>query len=102
MSCNKTSKFVLQYTRLSLHNGNQLVGLWCIRNNVVVIGDNQVDDIAAPVSGEIIAINEAVVADPTLVNTEPHTQGWLFKIKVNNKTELDNLLTVDKYTALIS
>lgn len=58
-------------------------------------------DLYAPISGEVIEINEAVVSDPTLVNTDPHSSGWLFKVKLNNTAELDKLLTADKYKELI-
>ncbi len=40
-------------------------------------------DIYAPVAGEVIEVNSAVVATPALVNTDPYGQGWLFKLKVN-------------------
>ncbi|HEX5400056.1 MAG TPA: glycine cleavage system protein GcvH [Verrucomicrobiae bacterium] len=54
-------------------------------------------DIYSPVSGEIIEINRAVVDDPALVNKEPHSEGWFFKIKLANPTELDSLLSPDDY-----
>ncbi len=54
-------------------------------------------DIYAPVSGEVIETNKAVVDNPALVNTEPYGGGWLFKIKLSNPAELDALLTPEKY-----
>lgn len=39
-------------------------------------------DLYSPVAGEVVEINDAVVADPTLANTEPHAAGWLFKVKL--------------------
>ncbi|HEU6448613.1 MAG TPA: glycine cleavage system protein GcvH [Verrucomicrobiae bacterium] len=59
-------------------------------------------DIYAPVSGEILEANKAVVDDPALVNKEPHAGGWFFKIKLSNPAELDALLTPDKYKTQIS
>ncbi|MEO6698235.1 MAG: glycine cleavage system protein GcvH [Paraperlucidibaca sp.] len=56
-------------------------------------------DIYAPVSGEIIAINEALVDAPEIVNTEPYTGGWLYQIKISDAAELDNLLSADAYAA---
>jgi len=56
-------------------------------------------DIYAPVSGEIIAINDALVDAPEIVNTEPYTGGWLYQIKISDAAELDKLLTADAYAA---
>lgn len=58
-------------------------------------------EIYAPVSGEIVAVNEALAADPALVNREPHAGGWLFKIKMANPAETEKLLTFDAYKATI-
>lgn len=58
-------------------------------------------DLYSPVTGKVTAINEAVVSDPTLANSEPHEAGWLFKVKLDNAAELDGLLSADKYKALI-
>src|SRR5207302_9780216 len=59
-------------------------------------------DIYAPVSGEIVEINKAVVDDPALVNKEPHAGGWFFKVKLANPAEVNGLLTPEKYQAQIS
>lgn len=56
-------------------------------------------DIYAPVSGEIIAINEALVDAPEIVNTEPYAGGWLYQIKVTDAAELDELLSAEAYAA---
>jgi glycine cleavage system H protein len=58
-------------------------------------------DIYSPLSGEIVEINKAVVDNPALVNKEPHTGGWFFKIKLANPGELNALLTPEKYQAQI-
>lgn len=46
----------------------------------------------APVSGEITAMNEEVEDEPTLVNKDPYGEGWLFKIKMGDPAQLDNLM----------
>jgi glycine cleavage system H protein len=56
-------------------------------------------DIYEPVSGEIIAINEALVDAPEIVNTEPYTGGWLYQIKISDAAELDELLSAEAYAA---
>lgn len=54
-------------------------------------------DFYAPVAGVVTAINEAVVADPALVNTDPYASGWLVKLKPSHLDELNNLLSADQY-----
>jgi glycine cleavage system H protein len=59
-------------------------------------------DVYAPVSGEIIEINDRVAGEPGLVNAEPTGNGWLFKMKLGNPAELERLLDEDAYKALTS
>ena len=54
-------------------------------------------DIYSPVSGEVVAVNPAVVDDPALVNSDPYGDGWFFKIKLSDAAEVDALLTADQY-----
>jgi glycine cleavage system H protein len=54
-------------------------------------------DIYAPVSGEIMAVNEAVAKDPALVNRSPHGEGWLFKIKAADPSEAEKLMDFKAY-----
>ncbi len=49
----------------------------------------------APVSGEVVEVNEEVDDDPSLVNSDPYGQGWLFKIKMSDTSELNNLMKGD-------
>lgn len=58
-------------------------------------------DIYTPVSGEITEINKAIVDNPALVNTAPHGEGWFFKVKLANASELNSLLTPEQYSAQI-
>ncbi|HUI31549.1 MAG TPA: glycine cleavage system protein GcvH [Candidatus Acidoferrales bacterium] len=60
-----------------------------------------VSDIFAPVSGEIIEINSALKDSPEIVNKEPYKGGWMVKIKIENKSELDNLLDAAKYQEMV-
>jgi len=56
-------------------------------------------DIYAPVSGEIIEINEALADSPETVNSAPYTDGWLYRIRISDASELDKLLSADEYAA---
>lgn len=58
-------------------------------------------DIYAPVSGEIVAFNEALDDAPETVNDEPYDGGWLFKIRISDESELEELLDADAYQAVI-
>ena len=70
-------------------------------NCCVVESVKSASEIYAPVSGEIVAVNEALNGDPALVNREPHAGGWLFKIKMSNPAEYDTLLDLAAYKATI-
>jgi glycine cleavage system H protein len=59
-------------------------------------------DIYAPVSGQVVEVNKAVVDNPALVNTDPYGGGWFFKIKLASPAELNQLLAATQYTAQIT
>jgi glycine cleavage system H protein len=61
-----------------------------------------VSDIYAPVSGEVIEVNEALVEKPELLNRDPHGAAWLAKIRLNSPEELNNLLDAAQYQALVA
>ena len=61
-----------------------------------------VSDIYAPVSGDVLEINEALVDAPETLNSDPHKAGWLVKIRVADKTELDALLSAEDYQKHVS
>jgi glycine cleavage system H protein len=61
-----------------------------------------VNDLYAPVAGEIIAKNDAVEKDPALVSTDPYGKGWMVKIKMSAKGDYDKLLTPDQYEKQIA
>ncbi|MEU5899361.1 MULTISPECIES: glycine cleavage system protein GcvH [Streptomyces] len=56
-----------------------------------------VSDLYAPVTGEVVAANQDVVDDPSLVNSAPFEGGWLFKVRISG--EPDDLMSADEYTA---
>src|SRR5215470_6089485 len=57
-------------------------------------------DIYSPVSGQIVEVNKAVVDNPALVNSDPHGNGWFFKIQLSNPAELGGLLEATEYRVL--
>ena len=58
-------------------------------------------DIYSPVSGEVVEVNQAVVENPGLVNSEPYGGGWFFKLKLANPAELNSLLGAEEYSGQI-
>jgi len=56
-----------------------------------------VSELFAPVSGEIIEINEALEDEPELVNNDPYGKGWMVKFKMDDSSELDELLSAEDY-----
>ena len=60
-----------------------------------------VSDLYMPVSGKVIEVNDALEDDPELINTNPYDQGWIIKIEISNKEELDGLITYKEYKNLI-
>lgn len=59
-------------------------------------------DINSPVSGEVIAINEALADSPELVNKDPYGAAWMIKVKMSNPSELDNLMDAAGYESYCS
>ena len=68
---------------------------------VVIESVKAASDILAPIDGEIIEVNEAIVENPTLVNEDPTGDGWFFKIKPSDPSQLDDLLDEAAYKAMI-
>ena len=58
-------------------------------------------DIYAPISGEVVAVNEALEDSPELVNSDAYGDGWFFRIMPTDLSELDNLLDAEGYQAVI-
>jgi glycine cleavage system H protein len=58
-------------------------------------------DVYAPVSGEVLEVNEELRADPSLANTDPLGKGWFFKVKMSNLGEFDDLLDAPAYDQLV-
>ncbi len=60
-----------------------------------------VADLYTPVSGEVVEINEAIVDQPELVNSDPLDAGWLMKIRLVDKLELEQLMSVQAYQTML-
>ncbi len=56
-----------------------------------------VSDLYCPVRGEVVDVNSALDDDPSLVNTDPYGAGWMIRLKINDTSDLDDLLDADAY-----
>ena len=61
-----------------------------------------VSDVIAPLSGEIVAVNEEAGTNPELINTDPYGEGWMIKVRLSDPRELDSLLDPAAYRDLIT
>lgn len=68
---------------------------------VVIESVKAASDILAPLDGEIVEVNEAIVEDPALVNSDPSGAAWFFKMKVLDTSAVDQFMDEDAYKALI-
>lgn len=57
-----------------------------------------VSDVKTPVTCEIIEVNAKVIEDASIINKDPYGKGWIAKIKIENKDELKNLMSAQKYS----
>ncbi|WP_026999239.1 glycine cleavage system protein GcvH [Eisenibacter elegans] len=61
-----------------------------------------VSDLYLPLSGEIVAFNDALEAEPEVINGDPYGKGWIVKVRMSNTAELDGLMSEADYKALVS
>jgi glycine cleavage system H protein len=60
-----------------------------------------VSDVVAPLSGEIVAVNEALADNPSVINTDPYGEGWLVKVRLADPSEREGLLDAGAYEATL-
>jgi glycine cleavage system H protein len=60
-----------------------------------------VSDLFMPVTGTVLAVNEALADEPADVNNDPYGAGWMVRIKISDASELDGLLSAEQYTAVV-
>jgi glycine cleavage system H protein len=61
-----------------------------------------VSDVIAPLSGEVLEVNQKVVDEPETVNADPYGEGWLVRIRLSDPSEADSLLDVDAYKQVVA
>jgi glycine cleavage system H protein len=61
-----------------------------------------VSDLYSPITGDIVAVNEKLETDPTLISSDPFGKGWLIKVKVEKGVGLDHLMTYEQYEKQIA
>jgi glycine cleavage system H protein len=58
-------------------------------------------DLYAPISGEILEVNDELDSQPELLNEDPYEKGWILKLKIKNMDELANLMSMEEYEAFV-
>jgi glycine cleavage system H protein len=61
-----------------------------------------VSDLIAPLSGEVLEVNQQVTAEPETVNTDPYGEGWLIRIRLTDPSEADSLLDAEAYRTVVA
>jgi glycine cleavage system H protein len=61
-----------------------------------------VSDLYAPMSGEVTEVNEALLDTPETLNHDPHKQGWLIRLRLSNKSEVEKLMTAAQYEEFLA
>ena len=61
-----------------------------------------VSDVIAPLSGEVLEVNQKVVSEPETVNSDPYGDGWLVRIRLSDPAEVDSLLDVEAYKQVVA
>lgn len=61
-----------------------------------------VSELFSPVTGEVIETNQALAENPQLVNESPYDEGWMLKVKLDDPSELNRLLTAEEYEAYLA
>ena len=61
-----------------------------------------VSELFAPVTGEIVEVNDALSDSPETVNQDPHGEGWMVKVKLDDPSEVDGLMSAEEYDAFLT
>ena len=60
-----------------------------------------VSDLFCPVDGEVVAVNDALDTDPSLINSDPYGEGWMIQLRLTDESQLEGLLSAEDYAAHI-
>lgn len=61
-----------------------------------------VSELYAPVTGEIVAVNDSLADSPETVNADPHGEGWMIKVKLDDASEIDALMSAEDYDTFVT
>ena len=64
----------------------------------VVESTKAASDVYTPVSGEVVDINQSIVDEPAMINSDPEGNAWFFKLKIKDQSEMNTLMSGDEYT----
>ena len=61
-----------------------------------------VSDLFAPISGKIVGVNQALDSDPMIINRDPYQGGWIIKVQVSDKSQIEQLLDPNSYKSILA
>lgn len=64
----------------------------------VVESTKAASDVYTPVSGEVVDVNQSIVDEPSMINSDPEGNAWFFKLKIKDQSEMNTLMSGDEYT----
>lgn len=67
----------------------------------VIESVKSVSDLFMPLGGEVVAVNDRLTSEPEIVNLDCYNEGWMLKVKMDNKADLDDSMTADQYKAFV-
>lgn len=68
----------------------------------VIEADAMLSELYTPLSGRIVAVNEEIEEDPTIINHDPYGDGWIMEIEISSEQEVDDLLDYSQYQQFLS
>lgn len=67
----------------------------------VVESTKSVNDLYVPVSGKVVEVNDPLVDSPEIINEDPYGEGWMLKVEIEDKSDLDDLMSAEEYEAFV-
>ncbi len=125
MNIHKNLKYTNDHEWVSVENGNAIIGITDFAQKE--LGDivfveveteeetlekgeafgtieavKTVSDLFMPISGEVLEFNSELEDNPDIINKDPYNKGWIIKVAIENKNEIDELLSYEEYSKLIN
>ena len=80
------------------------IGKYCSRGDEIAVVESvkAASEVYSGVSGKVIAVNESIINEPQIINSDPENEGWLVKIEINNLEDMNELMSLSEYQSFSS